>query len=578
MQPIHQDTTPSPKPKIAELGKGKMRIIRQKKEYKVPNLDLLTFLFDSEHSASQDATILHASAYEPSHSITKAQLRLYSEQIAHGLRHHYSIGAQGPYKDVVTVLSSGQPYVPAVLFGVVAAGGVFSAASHSFTPRELARQIEQGKSGLLICSSDLKHVGLRAARLCGLATERVVVMGAAPSWSLTSADGQTAVTTEERLPFKKVMEKEELKKSLIMLLWSSGTTGVPKGVMLSHLNLVAELYIPTAQGREWAAPKVAAGETFPEMRTLAHLPIAHIAGVLGYLTGPVLVGGTVYWLRKFRWDDFLTYSRKYRVTALYTVPSIYLRIAKAPEVTDHFEFVQAASTGAALMDGELQKAANAKLGKGGTVFIGQTWGLSETTGAVTIMPKGETDDTGSISPVMPGMQIRCVDEDFLDVEPGKPGELVVQGDIVTNGYYNNPKATQESFRDGWFCTGDIAVEREGKFYIVGRKKEIFKYKGLQIAPAELEGLLDTHPLIQEAAVVGLPKQGEGELPRAYVVADPAKISEEEIKAFVASRAAPYKQLRGGVVFVKELPKNAIGKILRRELREQAKAETRTAKL
>ncbi|TID22857.1 putative acyl-coenzyme A synthetase [Venturia nashicola] len=523
-----------------------MRIIRQQKKYEVPNLDLLTFLFDSEYSASQEDALLHVSAYQPSHSITKAQLRLYSEQIAYGLRHQYGIGAEGPYKDVVTVLSSGQPYVPAVLFGVVAAGGVFSAASHSFTPRELARQIEQGKSDLLICSNDVKNIGLSAAEICGLSPDRVVVMGASPSWSLKSADGQVAVTTEERLPFRRVTNKKELKQSLIMLLWT--------------------------------APKLAAGETFTSMRMLAHLPIAHIAGVIGYLTGPLLVGGTVYWLRKFQWDHFLKYSKEYKVTALYTVPSIYLRIAKSEEVTDHFECVEAASTGAALMDEELQKAANKKLGRGGTTFIGQTWGLSETTGAVTFMPKGEMDDTGSISPVMPGMQIRCVDEDFLDVDPGKPGELVVQGDIVTNGYYNNPKATKESFRDGWFCTGDIAVERNGKFYIVDRKKEIFKYKGLQIAPAELEGLLDTHPLIQEAAVVGLPKQGEGELPRAYVVADPSKISEEEIKAFVASRAAPHKQLRGGVVFVKELPKNAIGKILRRELREQAKMEMRTSKL
>lgn len=165
---------------------------------------------------------------------------------------------------------------------------------------------------------------------------------------------------------------------------------------------------------------------------------------------------------------------------------------------------------------------------------------------------------------------------------------------MTNGYYNNPKATKECFRDGWFYTGDIATEKDGKFYIVDRKKvdlllslqplaltssqEIFKYKGMQVAPAEIEGLLDTHPLIQEAAVVGVPRSGDGEVPRAYVVADASRVGEAEIQKFVADRLAQYKQLRGGVKFVTELPKSAIGKILRRELREQAKRETQTSKL
>lgn len=176
--------------------------------------------------------------------------------------------------------------------------------------------------------------------------------------------------------------------------------------MLSHLNLVAELYIPTAQAREWAAPLIAAGTPMPEMRALAHLPIAHIAGVIGYLAAPVLAGATVYWMRKFEWKVFLEYNKKYKITSMYTVPSIFLRIAKSPDVTDHFEYVEAASTGAALMDEDLQRAANKKLGKGGTTFIGQTWGLSETTGAVTAMPKGEMDDTGSISPILPNMQMR----------------------------------------------------------------------------------------------------------------------------------------------------------------------------
>lgn len=179
--------------------------------------------------------------------------------------------------------------------------------------------------------------------------------------------------------------------------------------MLSHYNLVAEIYIPSAQAREWAAAEIAAGRPpNREYRTLAHLPVAHIAGVLGYLIGPIYSGGTVYWMPKFEWKLFLEYNRKFKITVLYTVPSIYLRIAKSPDVADQFKYLEGASTGAAPMDAELELAANAKLGEGQT-YIGQTWGLSETTGAVTAMPKGESDVTGSISPILPNMQLRYVD-------------------------------------------------------------------------------------------------------------------------------------------------------------------------
>lgn len=159
--------------------------------------------------------------------------------------------------------------------------------------------------------------------------------------------------------------------------------------------------------------------------------------------------------------------------------------------------------------------------------------------------------------------------------------MLVRSPLCTNGYFNNPKATEDAFVDipgddggKWFCTGDIAVLRNGKFYIVDRKKEILKYKGQQVAPAEIENLLFTHPRIQEAAVVGVPGMGDddgSELPRAYVVRN-GDVSEEEVKEFVRERLAHYKQLRGGVVFVEELPKNAIGKYLRRELRDRAKRE------
>jgi 4-coumarate--CoA ligase len=194
------------------------------------------------------------------------------------------------------------------------------------------------------------------------------------------------------------------------------------------------------------------------------------------------------------------------------------------------------------------------------------------------MPRGASDISGSISPVLPNMEMRLVDDAYADVPRGQPGEIIVRGPLVTNGYFNNPSATTATFHNGWFCTGDIAVDRAAKFYIVDRKKELIKYKGLQIAPAELENLLVTHPQILEAAVVGIPIEGGSEVPRAYVVLRQAGVlSEADVKSFVQGRLAAYKQLRGGVRFVDELPKNAVGKILRRELRECAKAEEAGAK-
>ena len=190
-----------------------------------------------------------------------------------------------------------------------------------------------------------------------------------------------------------------------------------------------------------------------------------------------------------------------------------------------------------------------------------------------MMPRGSSDVSGSISPVLPNMEMRIVDDEYRDVAPGQPGEILVRGPVVTNGYYDNEEATRATFHDGWFCTGDIAVERSGKFYVVDRKKELLKYKGLQIAPAELENHLNTHPQVMEAAVVGIPVEGGSEVPRAYIVSrSPGTLSEEQVKDYVRGHFAEYKQLRGGVRFVDELPKNAVGKILRRELRERAKAE------
>jgi acyl-CoA synthetase (AMP-forming)/AMP-acid ligase II len=166
---------------------------------------------------------------------------------------------------------------------------------------------------------------------------------------------------------------------------------------------------------------------------------------------------------------------------------------------------------------------------------------------------------------------RIVDDDGKDVEPGQEGEILLQGPIVFRGYHNNPEADKDAFDGPWFKTGDVAIFKNGMFYIVDRKKELIKYKGIQVAPAELEALLLSHPDILDAAVIGV--DGEGtEIPRAYVVADRKKTSEESIKAWVKERVAGYKQLRGGVVFIDVIPKSPSGKILRKDLRALAKRE------
>jgi 4-coumarate--CoA ligase len=307
-------------------------------------------------------------------------------------------------------------------------------------------------------------------------------------------------------------------------------------------------------------------------RTLAHLPVAHIAGIQGYLINPFYMAGSVYWMPRFDWPNFLAYNKKYQITFFFTVPPIYLLIAKNAEVTDQFKTLEIAVSGAAPLGKELQHAASAKLG-GPDCFISQTWGLSETTGSATIMPFGMTDDTGSVSPLIPNMLARIVDDDGKDVEPGKPGEALVTGPVVCKGYYKNDAANAEAFTGKWFHTGDIAEFRDGLFYIVDRKKELIKYKGLQVAPAELEALLLNHPEILDAAVIGIDTEdGTNEVPRAYVVADSKKISGQQIVEYVKKNVASHKQLKGGVIFLDAIPKSPSGKILRKDLRVLAKKE------
>jgi acyl-coenzyme A synthetase/AMP-(fatty) acid ligase len=233
----------------SSVNQDGVRIYKNTNSVDIPQVDLPTLLFgeciatglqrafeliclDTEHGIAEDDTKLHVLASNPNIFLTKKTLRALAERIAHFLRNTYSVGATGPYKDVVVVCSSGQPAAAAAFYGIIAAGGVFSAASPSFTPEELARQIRQGKSKVLIVSPDKIDVGTKAAQLVGLPLDRVIVLNSDPGFEVRSLEGGKKVDVQNgpRLPWRRVTDPEELKKSLIVLLYSSGTTGVPKGM------------------------------------------------------------------------------------------------------------------------------------------------------------------------------------------------------------------------------------------------------------------------------------------------------------------------------------------------------------
>ncbi|PWI72604.1 hypothetical protein PCL_11227 [Purpureocillium lilacinum] len=543
-------------------------------EVQVPSLDLLTFLFDNESSRAKESTPLFTEAHDPKAIITTARARHLATAFAHFLRHNYGIGASGPARDVVVTVSTGQSALPCLFYGVIAAEGIYSAASPAGTPKDLARQITDGPGTLLVCSADVKAQALEAAKLAGLPEHNVLVLTSYPSVSLESADGRVRCDFEKHLPWKRITDARELADRTICILYSSGTTGLPKGVLVSHANVVSESYITAHMNR----PVVDTWSDYTS-RTIAHLPTAHIAGVQGYFINPIYEGALVFWMPGFKLDDFVRYVEELRVSMFFTVPPIYAAIAKHPAVKKQFSNVRMAIGGAAPLSKEIQVAASEKIHPEATVT--QVWGLSETTGAITHTKPGRKDTVGSLSPLMPNVTLRLVDDNDKDVAPGQPGEALVKGPMITKGYHNNPEANKNSFTaDGWFRTGDIIRMEGDLLYIVDRKKELIKYKGLQVAPAELEGVLLAHPAVADAAVIGVPFD-DTEAPRAYVVLAPpahGKVSAADVAAYVKGQVASYKQLRGGVKLVDTVPRSPAGKILRKELREIVRREMQESKL
>lgn len=367
------------------------------------------------------------------------------------------------------ILALGHYTLPTVMYGALAAGGIFSALSPAATPDEAATNLKMTDTKLLVCTPQLVPVALAAAKIVGLPADRVLVLGDGNGMVLNEAEsGNSVPISNQELDWVRIRGREKLDNITICVLFSSGTTGAPKGVNLSHTNLIAAAVLANHSGRTHYR-EVDPARTV-DHRTLAHLPAAHIAGVQGYMVNGIYNASTVYWMPRFDFAKFLHYNKKLRITNFFSVPPIYLLIAKSDAVTDQFASLDHTISGAAPLGKETQASSMAKLSKDGSVGLGQTWGLSETAGSFTIVPRQIKDTTGSVGALLPECEARIVDDEGRDVEPGKRGEMLVRGPVLFKSYYKNEKATRDSFVDGWFATGDILEFRDGLFYCVDRKK------------------------------------------------------------------------------------------------------------
>lgn len=343
--------------------------------------------------------------------------------------------------------------------------------------------------------------------------------------------------------------------SIAAVPFSSGTTGLPKGVLLSHRNLTANM----AQTRV----PMRANNVFPFTKSMAPLPFAHIYGMATVLLLPLWERWHIHTMPKFDLEVFLRAHCEHQLEFTYVAPPMAVALAKHPLVDPAlFKSSRVILSGAAPLDTETARAVERRLG----VDVIQGFGMTEASPVTHTTIIGKVDP-GAIGLALPNTEFRVVDIETLeDLPQGETGEMLIRGPQVMQGYLNNEEATRETLVDGWLRTGDVArIDENGHTFIVDRAKEVIKYKGYQVPPAELEALLLTHDAIADAGVVGVDKDGL-EIPRAFIVLQKgAELTEQEVIDWVAERVTPYKKVRA-VEFIDEIPKNPSGKILRKDLR------------
>jgi len=505
------------------------------KEVTIPEVSLTQLVLRrAEELADKPALIDGAT----NRVLTYGELRDSVRRVAAGL------AARGFQKGDVFAIFSPNLLEYAVAFHAVATlGGIVTTINPLYTADELAHQLCDARAKYLLTVPQLIDKALEASQ--GSKVQEVFVFGEAPGATPFAA----LLESEGVVPEIEINPREDI----VALPYSSGTTGVAKGVMLTHYNMVANLC---------QLEKI---DRISEQDTLiAVLPFFHIYGMNVIMNTGLFKGAAIVIMPRFELEQFLNVLQTYGVTRAHLVPPIMLALTKQP-IVDQYDLskLKLIMSGAAPLGEKLTAACCERL----KCVIKQGYGMTESS-PVTHMSSEDSAETkyGSVGQCIPNTECKIVDlETGAELGSGQEGEICVRGPQVMKGYLNCPEATAQTIdAEGWLHTGDIGyADEEGHFFIVDRAKELIKYKGFQVAPAELEAVLLTHPMIADAAVIPRADEEAGEVPKAFVVLK-GEATEAEIKEFVAARVAPYKKIRK-VEFIEQIPKSPSGKILRRVL-------------